>query len=213
MSKSNDLKYAIVENNDHFLKLNRISCLGKIYNDLNDLKTREMFEENEGKYSSKNGITAAIINSQMYISPFKDVSEVLEAYGFEKGDFEVPFSHDIYEEFPNALGKYDIIRLVANHPKDPLNDIKRAYEYIYTHSEVFMKWNELLKRATKEKGEELDLAKFHITCHELMYEGPENKQRRDRMNEQLRDEARKYLYQNKELTKEMDNIESEEKQR
>ena len=59
MSKSNDLKYAIVENNDHFLKLNRISCLGKIYNDLNDLKTREMFEENEGKYSSKNGITAA----------------------------------------------------------------------------------------------------------------------------------------------------------
>ena len=121
--------------------------------------------------------------------------------------------HDIYEEFPNALGKNDIIRLVANHPKDPLNDIKRAYEYIYTHSEVFMKWNELLKRATKEKGEELDLAKFHITCHELMYEGPENEQRRDKMNEQLRDEARKYLYQNKELTKEMDNIEREEKQR
>ena len=197
MGKHNDLTYAIVENNDNFLKLGKTSCLGIIYNDMDDPKTREMFEENEGKYTSKNGITAVIINKEMYISPFKDISEFLEAYGFEKGNIDVPFSHDMYEEFPDALGKDDILTIVEKHPEDPVNDIKLAYEYIFTNSETFIKWNELVKRATREKGEEVDIAKFHRICLEQIYEGPNNKDRRDKINEQLRNEVSN-LYQNTE---------------
>ena len=206
MRKPKDLPWAV---EDKFLKLDGLSCNGIVYDDLTDTNTRKMFEENDAKYSCNNGLTSVIIGEDMYVSPYQDVREVLEAYGFEEGSFTVPFSIDIYEDYPYAMGTETILKVATYNPEDPVLAIEEAKEEIFK-TEKFQKWNELVKLAFREMGYEVNLEQYHKYIYEQSYCGDKNKDRREKRNQGLRDMMKIYFPNDADLMNKIDACEGKE---
>ncbi len=193
---------------DRFLNLDRCTCNDIMFDDMNDPRTREMFERNNGKYCVNNGFTAVIVGNQIYVSPFRGISKLLESYGFEEGSFTVPFSVDFYEDYPHALGTESIIRIAANNLEDPVGELGYAQEQIFG-TRKFTKWNRLVREATRQDGLMVDLAEYHRKIYNAMYEGPENREARERRNSQLRALVKEHFIGDRRIAEEVDRIERE----
>ena len=190
---------------DKFMLLDGLSCNGIIYDNMNDPVTKRMFYKNDGKYCSYNGNTAVIIGKKMYVSPFKNVVPVLESYGFEKGSFTVPFSNDMYTNFPHAFDKETYMLTLSNNIEDPLSALETAYNRLF-HSIEFQKWRQLLRVATREDGYPIDIER-HIKLSFEMYKGPENVILREQKNHSLREMMKDYFKDNKELVQKIEQFE------
>jgi len=207
MRKPEDLPFAV---KDKFLCLDRVTCNGIMYDDMSNPDVREKFRLNDGKYCSNNGLTAVIIGNQIYVTPFRDVVEILEAYGFERGSFTVPFSVDVYNDYPNAMGPETEAKIAANHLEDPVGALMNAQEMVFTQSTKFRKWNELLKQATRKEGSEIDLVRYHRTVNRQMYVGEENAERRAKRNAGLREMVREFFPGDEKLMQRINEIEKRE---
>lgn len=183
---------------DKFLLVNGLNNNGVHYFNFDDPSIKEKFLLNNGRYATSKGVTACIIGDNMYVTPIKDVTEVLESYGFKKGFFKVPFSQDIYESYPNALGPSEMAFITAHNINDPLRAIEDVKEKIFK-TDSFQKWNELIKERTRNEGKEIDIEKYNRAVYIMCYEGEDNKERRDKYNASLRAYAKDLFKDNKEI--------------